>query len=95
MTNKSSPGSFFFHVGGLDLSLPMANGYNPIAVEAAWYDWWEAQGFFIPQMTAEGKPKPEGLFVVPLPPPNITGTLHIGHALGVAIQDLLTRWYVL
>ncbi|THG98479.1 hypothetical protein EW026_g3716 [Hermanssonia centrifuga] len=76
-----------------DLSEPMsATGYNPIAVESAWYDWWEAQGFFRPQMTPSGDVKPEGLFVIPSPPPNVTGTLHIGHALTVAIQDTLTRW---
>ncbi|KAI0933299.1 hypothetical protein AcV7_004806 [Taiwanofungus camphoratus] len=75
-----------------DLSQPMASGYNPIAVESAWYDWWEAQGFFSPQMAPDGGIKPEGVFVIPSPPPNVTGSLHIGHALTVAIQDTLTRW---
>ncbi|KAI0781633.1 tRNA synthetases class I-domain-containing protein [Irpex lacteus] len=76
-----------------DLSQPMSNtGYNPIAVESAWYDWWHAQGFFRPQFTPSGDIKPEGLFVIPSPPPNVTGSLHIGHALTVAIQDTLTRW---
>ncbi|KAH9840743.1 tRNA synthetases class I-domain-containing protein [Rhodofomes roseus] len=75
-----------------DVSQPMGSGYNPIAVEAAWYDWWEAQGYFKPQLTPAGKVKPEGSFVIPLPPPNVTGSLHIGHALTVAIQDTLIRW---
>ncbi|KAI0075022.1 hypothetical protein K474DRAFT_1664724 [Panus rudis PR-1116 ss-1] len=76
-----------------DVTQPLpATGYNPIAVEAAWYDWWEAQGFFSPQLGPDGKPKPEGQFVVPSPPPNVTGSLHIGHALTVAIQDTLVRW---
>ncbi|KAH9916527.1 tRNA synthetases class I-domain-containing protein [Fomitopsis serialis] len=75
-----------------DVSQPMGSGYNPIAVEAAWYDWWEAQDFFKPQLTPDGKVKPEGSFVIPLPPPNVTGSLHIGHALTVAIQDTLIRW---
>jgi valyl-tRNA synthetase len=78
----------------LDLSQPMASAYNPVAVEAGWYEWWDAQGFFLPQMTTGGKVKPEGLFVIPSPPPNVTGSLHIGHALTIAIQDALTRWYV-
>ena len=69
-----------------------ATGYNPIAVESAWYDWWEAQGFFRPQLTPTGEIKPEGLFVIPAPPPNVTGSLHIGHALTTAIQDTLVRW---
>lgn len=70
----------------------MGSGYNPIAVEAAWYDWWEAKGYFKPQLTKGGKVKPEGSFVIPLPPPNVTGSLHIGHALTIAIQDALIRW---
>jgi valyl-tRNA synthetase len=77
-----------------DLSQPMAAGYNPIAVESAWYEWWLAEGFFKPQLTREGKPKPEGVFVIPAPPPNVTGSLHIGHALTTAIQDCLVRWSV-
>ena len=72
----------------------MADGYNLIAVESAWYDWWEGQGYFSPQTTVDGKPNPEGLFVIPLPPPNVTGSLHIGHALTVAIEDSLVRWQV-
>ncbi|KAJ7609088.1 tRNA synthetases class I-domain-containing protein [Roridomyces roridus] len=75
-----------------DLTQPMAAGYNPIAVESAWYDWWHQQGFFSPQFTPDGKVKPEGLFVIPAPPPNVTGSLHIGHALTTAIQDTLVRW---
>lgn len=71
----------------------MANAYNPIAVESAWYDWWDAQGFFQPQLDPEtGKPKKEGLFIIPAPPPNVTGSLHIGHGLTTAIQDALIRW---
>ena len=76
----------------VDLSQPMGAGYNPIAVEAAWYDWWNAQGFFAPKLTPDGKPLAEGPFVVSFPPPNVTGSLHIGHALTTAIQDTLVRW---
>lgn len=75
-----------------DVSQPMGSGYNPLAVEAAWYEWWEAKGYFKPQLTQDGKPKPEGSFTIPLPPPNVTGSLHIGHALTIAIQDALIRW---
>lgn len=75
-----------------DLSGPMAAGYDPIAVEAAWYDWWLEQGFFKPELAPDGGPKPEGLFVISAPPPNVTGSLHIGHALTTAIQDALARW---
>ena len=75
-----------------DLSGPMAAGYDPTAVEAAWYDWWLEQGFFKPALAPDGAPKPEGLFVISAPPPNVTGNLHIGHALTTAIQDALVRW---
>ncbi|EGO22806.1 hypothetical protein SERLADRAFT_450542 [Serpula lacrymans var. lacrymans S7.9] len=70
----------------------MASGYNPTAVESAWYDWWDAQGYFKPQTAPDGSAKQEGTFVIPAPPPNVTGSLHIGHALTVAIQDTLVRW---
>ncbi|KAI9258746.1 valyl-tRNA synthetase [Phascolomyces articulosus] len=74
------------------MSEPMAGTYDPRAVESAWYHWWVKQGYFEPELTEDGKIKPEGLFVVPAPPPNVTGSLHIGHALTVAIQDALVRW---
>lgn len=74
------------------MSGKMADGYNPLAVEAAWDAWWEKLDVFKPALTASGEIKPEGLFVVPLPPPNVTGALHLGHALAVAVQDCLSRW---
>ncbi|KAJ1656257.1 valine--tRNA ligase [Dispira simplex] len=75
-----------------DMGGEMAASYNPQAVEAAWYAWWEKQGYFQPELTADGQVKPKGTFVIPVPPPNVTGTLHIGHALTVSIQDALIRW---
>ncbi|KAM7205653.1 tRNA synthetases class I (I, L, M and V) domain containing protein [Rhypophila sp. PSN 637] len=69
---------------------PHFQAYNPKAVEAAWYSWWEKSGFFKPQH--EGKSK-AGRFVIPLPPPNVTGALHCGHALANSLQDTLIRWY--
>ena len=76
----------------LDLSQPMAAGYNPIAVESAWYEWWLAQGFFKPEYKLPFAK--DETFVIPAPPPNVTGSLHIGHGLTIAIQDTLIRWYV-
>lgn len=64
-----------------DTSAAMPRGYSPPAVEAAWYDWWESCGFFKPRDDATGPP-----FVIVIPPPNVTGSLHIGHALTNAIQ---------
>jgi valyl-tRNA synthetase len=53
--------------------------YIPSVVESAWYDWWEKEGFHEPQFTKDGEVKPAGSFVIPIPPPNVTGALHIGH----------------
>ncbi|GMY07076.1 valine--tRNA ligase, mitochondrial 1 isoform X2 [Fagus crenata] len=69
------------------MSHQMAKQYNPSAVEKSWYAWWEKSGFFV----ADAKsPKPP--FVIVLPPPNVTGALHIGHALTAAIEDTIIRW---
>jgi tRNA synthetases class I (I, L, M and V) len=67
--------------------------YDPLAIESTWYDWWDSQGFFKPQLAADGKPAPNGVFVLPLAIPTINGPLHLGHALTFTIQDTLCRWY--
>jgi valyl-tRNA synthetase len=54
---------------------PYYSSYHPTAVESAWYAWWEKEGYFKPQFTPEGKVKPEGKFVIVVPPPNVTGAL--------------------
>ncbi|KDN44896.1 putative VAS1-valyl-tRNA synthetase [Tilletiaria anomala UBC 951] len=77
-----------------DLSAPMEASYNPIHVESSWYEWWEAAHFYAPRPVTESDPHdPAKTFVVPIPPPNVTGSLHIGHALTISIQDTLCRWY--
>lgn len=65
----------------------LAPAYQPQAVEARWYEWWEQRGYFTPKVDPSRKP-----FVIIMPPPNVTGELHMGHALFVAIEDLLIRW---
>ncbi|KAK9477063.1 tRNA synthetases class I-domain-containing protein [Lipomyces japonicus] len=75
-----------------DFNGPQFKAYNPAIVESAWYDWWVKEGFFEPELTEDGQIKPEGVFSIPAPPPNVTGVLHIGHALTVALQDALVRW---
>ncbi|KAH6628675.1 tRNA synthetases class I-domain-containing protein [Chaetomium tenue] len=69
---------------------PHFQAYNPKAVESSWYQWWEKSGFFQPRPARS----PEiGKFVIPLPPPNVTGALHCGHALANSLQDTLIRWH--
>jgi len=70
-----------------DMSAPMLNSYAPKHVEAAWDEWWAAQGYY---RADENSTKER--FVMMLPPPNVTGTLHIGHALTCSIQDTIARW---
>ena len=70
---------------------PAGSAYEPAAVEQKWYAYWEAGGFFHadPDAVTEGGVAP---FVIPMPPPNVTGRLHMGHALQDTVQDLLTRY---
>ncbi|XP_014784317.1 valine--tRNA ligase [Octopus bimaculoides] len=65
--------------------------YNPEYVEAIWYKWWEQKGFHQPQPIQDAVKKRR--FVICLPPPNVTGSLHLGHALTCSIQDAIVRWY--
>ena len=65
----------------------LADRYNPQDVEARTYKWWESSGFF---KADDRSTKPP--FAIILPPPNVTGFLHLGHALDHTIQDLLIRW---
>jgi valyl-tRNA synthetase len=65
----------------------MAKAYEHTDVEQRLYAWWERSGFFAPRNDA-----PRGPFVISIPPPNVTGELHLGHAMFVTIEDLMIRW---
>jgi valyl-tRNA synthetase len=65
--------------------LPKA--YDPKEVEPRWYEVWEKAGYFRADPTRGGEP-----YSIVLPPPNVTGSLHIGHALTATIEDILIRW---
>lgn len=77
-----------------DTSGPMPDAYSPQYVEAAWYAWWERSKFFKPEYGGRDPkaPNEKGRFVMVIPPPNVTGSLHLGHALTCAVEDSLTRW---
>jgi valyl-tRNA synthetase len=60
--------------------------YDPSAVEERWYPLWESRGYFRADPGARGKP-----FSIVIPPPNVTGSLHWGHALNNTLQDVLVR----
>lgn len=74
-----------------DVSGTMPKAYTPQAVEAAWYDWWEKSGYFKPLSDTQADSSADP-FVMVIPPPNVTGSLHIGHALTNAIEDTVIRW---
>ena len=74
-----------------DLSGPMES-YNPAAVEAAWGDWWEAKGFYRANAEKAGSLEHKEKFVMVIPPPNVTGSLHWGHALTCSIEDTIVRY---
>jgi len=65
--------------------LRQAAQYTSTGIEEKWYKEWEESGYFTPD--GDGEP-----FVITLPPPNVTGVLHMGHCLSNSIQDVLIRW---
>jgi valyl-tRNA synthetase len=66
----------------------MEKAYDPQAVETRLYEWWENNGYFKPEIAGpDAKP-----FVISMPPPNVTGELHMGHAFVSSIEDLMIRY---
>jgi valyl-tRNA synthetase len=64
----------------------MEAAYDPQRVESEWYSRWETAGVFAPEVNPGGEP-----FCIVIPPPNVTGSLHMGHALDQTIQDVIIR----
>uniref|UniRef100_A0A8C5A2W1 Valine--tRNA ligase, mitochondrial n=1 Tax=Gadus morhua TaxID=8049 RepID=A0A8C5A2W1_GADMO len=75
-----------------DTSVPFPLSYSPEYVEASWYQWWEKEGFFTPEYHDRVPHAQNRTFTMCVPPPNVTGSLHLGHALTVAIEDAMVRW---
>ncbi len=69
-----------------DLTKP----YDPTAVEGRWYAHWEKNGVF---EASDDAADPRPSYVIPMPPPNVTGSLHMGHAQRCTLEDALTRWH--
>jgi valyl-tRNA synthetase len=65
----------------------LAKSYEPNEFEQKWYGFWEKEGFFLADADS---PKPR--FCIVIPPPNVTGSLHMGHALQHTLHDILVRW---
>ncbi|UMX47440.1 MAG: valine--tRNA ligase [Candidatus Nealsonbacteria bacterium DGGOD1a] len=69
---------------------PLSTHYNPKESEKKHYENWERKGYFNPD---KFKARSKKVFSVVLPPPNVTGTLHMGHALNITIQDAMVRYH--
>jgi len=65
--------------------MSLGSRYNPEDVEKKWYSTWESSGLF------NSKPDGRESFTILIPPPNVTGVLHMGHMLNNTIQDVLIR----
>ncbi len=66
----------------------MPKAYEPAKVEEKWYRFWLEKDYFKPRIDPKKKP-----FVIIMPPPNITGELHLGHALTATMEDIMVRWH--
>src|SRR5215472_2914456 len=66
---------------------PLSKSYEPLEVEGRWYPFWTERGYFKAEPRSDKPP-----FCIVLPPPNVTGSLHLGHALTATIEDILIRW---
>jgi len=66
----------------------MPKAYDPGRVEQGWYRFWLERGYFTPKIDHRRKP-----FVIIMPPPNVTGELHLGHALTATLEDIMVRWH--
>jgi valyl-tRNA synthetase len=67
----------------------LAKSFDPKAIESQWYDFWESRGFYAAGLNPEIKDN----FCILLPPPNVTGTLHMGHGFNQTLMDALTRYH--
>ena len=61
--------------------------YDPLQVESLWDAWWEERGYYAAKTNAEKSDAAQQNFVMVIPPPNVTGSLHLGHALMATIED--------
>ncbi|WP_295407723.1 class I tRNA ligase family protein, partial [uncultured Thiocystis sp.] len=65
--------------------------YDPQTLEKNWYRSWEEQGYFVPAATARNEG--DSAYCIMIPPPNVTGSLHMGHAFQDTIMDALVRYH--
>jgi valyl-tRNA synthetase len=69
-------------------TVTLPKNYDPTKVEQRIYNWWEQKGYFEPQVNPWKAP-----FVISMPPPNVTGQLHLGHAITATLEDVMIRYH--
>jgi valyl-tRNA synthetase len=79
---------YFFDNGVIMAEHALPKGYEPAEVEERWLRYWEENTTFTPDPASEKEP-----YSIVIPPPNVTGKLHMGHALNLTLQDILCRFY--
>ena len=67
----------------------LAKSFEPKEIESRWYQFWEGRGYY----AAGANPATQENFCILLPPPNVTGTLHMGHGFNQTLMDALTRYH--
>ena len=77
------------------LTKELPKAYDPKSVEKRLYDWWEAKGYFKPetQYALGQATRGQKAFVISMPPPNVTGELHLGHGITATMEDIMIRWH--
>jgi valyl-tRNA synthetase len=70
------------------MALEISKSYEPGIIEEKWYEYWQQHGYFTPDIDRNKKP-----FVVIMPPLNVTGVIHMGHAVALTIEDIIVRWH--
>ncbi|MBI1829897.1 MAG: class I tRNA ligase family protein, partial [Planctomycetes bacterium] len=70
----------------MESTMELAKAYNPQEAQAKWLAFWDERGYF------HSRPDSRKPFTIVIPPPNVTGALHMGHALNNSLQDVLIRW---
>ena len=75
-------------IAGSKLMSEIPKAYEPGKIEKKWYGLWLEQGYFTPEIDRNKKP-----FVIIMPPTNVTGELHLGHALTATLEDIIVRWH--
>lgn len=73
--------------GGINMAIELEKSYNPKSFEKKWREFWDNNKFWHPEVDKSRDP-----YVIMIPPPNVTGILHMGHSLNNTIIDTLTRW---